>query len=86
MAANKALKLKFTYLHQLFTSTVLQQYYPNGYVLYKVSLKAGKYWFLKYDGQWKVFGDFKLGKSLKELIITNIEQAVQQQQKTTAPS
>jgi hypothetical protein len=58
----------------MFTATVLEGNYPNGYVLYKVNIDAGKYWFLKHSDGWKVFGDFKMNKKLENIIINKISQ------------
>jgi hypothetical protein len=73
MAIERVFKLEFRYLNEVFAAKVSTAEYANGYVLFKVNIKAGKYWFLKHHEGWRVFGDFKLSKKLESSIIKNIE-------------
>lgn len=77
MSLQRVFKLEFKYLNEMFAAKVFHADYADGYMLYKVNIKAGKYWFLKHQENWRVFGDFKLSKKLEDTIISNIEKISQ---------
>lgn len=73
MLYKEIIKVKFTYLRELFNASVLKVCYPDDYTVYKINVKAVKYWLINYKNEWKVVGDLKISQSLKKVIIQALE-------------
>jgi len=75
METERTFKIEFVYLKEHFKASVSSKNYPNGYAVYKLILKAQKFWLLNNDNEWRFVGDFELCKKLKNVITRTIKKA-----------
>jgi hypothetical protein len=74
MLSTNVFEIKFRYLHQLFRASVTKADYPEGCTVYKLIFKAAKYWFIRYNNEWKIVSDLQIHSPLKTKIIQLLEQ------------
>jgi len=75
MEIDKSFVIEFTYLKEHFNAAVSLKQYPNGYSVYKLILRAQKFWLLNNEEDWKFIGDIELCQKLKNIVIRKITQA-----------